>query len=347
VGDYALNLSRQLRQDFGIETHFLVGDSTWTGATHMEGFPISKVTEHSATALLSLLPSNPQPIATVFLHYVGYGYAKRGCPVWLVEALERWKANTANSRLVTMFHEIYASGQPWTSAFWLSQLQKNLATRLAQLSDSCLTSKELYADILYELSQGKQSQIPTLPVFSNIGEPESVPSLAERDRRLVVFGSRGNRLQVYQQSLAELSFTCQQLGIEQIWDIGPSTGLTLSAVDGVPVLEMGKLPAAEISAILLNSLVGFFDYPTDFLGKSTMFAAYCAHGLLPVSARCSPKPVDGIEAGKYYWFPDGQAKGLKNVSEVQAIADNARAWYQTHTLSVQAKTFAAHLVSHP
>lgn len=34
LGDYALNLARQLRQDFAIETHFVVGDHSWTGATH-------------------------------------------------------------------------------------------------------------------------------------------------------------------------------------------------------------------------------------------------------------------------------------------------------------------------
>ena len=42
VGDYALNLARQLREDFGIETHFIVNDPHWQGEELIENFSISK-----------------------------------------------------------------------------------------------------------------------------------------------------------------------------------------------------------------------------------------------------------------------------------------------------------------
>jgi hypothetical protein len=160
-----------------------------------------------------------------------------------------------------------------------------------------------------------------------------------------VFGGRGKRLRVYQNSWTELSRTCQYLGIEQVLDIGPPTGLTLSTVDGVPIVEMGQQSATDIRGILLDSLAGFVDYPTDFLAKSTIFAAYCAHGVLPINARCTALPLDGIEPGKHYWLPDKQTTELKSVEEMQAIADNAYAWYQTHSLSVQAKMFATYLMN--
>lgn len=345
VGDYALNLASQLRQDLGIETHFVVGDPTWAGETQIEGFPINQVNVCSANSLFSLLPRDR--LATVLLHYVGYGYAKRGCPSWLVDGLQRWRTGSTHRLLVTMFHEVYASGPPWTSAFWLSPLQRNLAARLAQLSDRCLTSKQYYAEILYELSQGKQTQIPTLPVFSNIGEPKQVPPLAKRHRRLVVFGGHSNRLRVYQKSLAELSHACELLGIKEILDVGSSTGLTLSSVNGVPVVEMGQRSAKEISNILLNSLAGFLNYNSDYLAKSGIFAAYCAHGLFPVSSQASTFPIDGIEPGKHFWVSDDRKTGLKDLVEMQVIADNAYTWYQTHSLSVQAKIFTSHLVSYP
>jgi len=343
VGDYALNLARQLQKDFGIQTHFVIGDSTWSGETRLEGFPISQVRKHNGSALLSLLPSDRA--ATVLLHYVGYGYAKRGCPVWLVNGLQRWRTASTNRFLVTMFHELYAFGPPWTSSFWLSPLQRNLAVRLVRLSNRSLTSLKGYADILYKFSRGKQTDIPTLPVFSNIGEPTQVPPLAKRPRRLAVFGRRGNRQRVYQDSLAELSHTCKLLGIKEIWDIGLPTGLTLPTVNSVPVVEMGQHSDKQISSILLNSLAGFLNYDTDRLAKSTIFAAYCAHGVLPVSPRRSALSVDGLEAGKHYWTPDNQTTGLKNLTEMQAIANNAYRWYQTHNLLVQTETFAAYLAS--
>ena len=345
VEDYALNLARQLWKDYEIETCFIVGDPHWQRVTEIENFSVQLV-ERSAEALFLLLSNNSNQFSDpipVLLHYVSYGYANRGCPVWLVEGLERWKANTVNSRLVTMFHEVYASGAPWTSAFWLSGQQKNLAARLAQSSDRCLTSKQLYAEILSELSQGKQTEILIIPVFSSIGEPAQVPPLAERLQRLVVFGGRGRRLRVYRESWKELSHACQRLGIEKILDIGPSTGLTLSSVNTVPVVEMGQMSAPEISGIMSNSLAGFFNYHPEYLAKSSIFAAYCAHGLLPVSPRSHALPVDGIKAGKHYWIADDRTTGLKDLVEVQAIADNAYTWYQTHNLSVQANNFASHI----
>ena len=340
LGDYALNLARQLRQDFGVETHFLVGNPDWTGTTETEGFPVIQLKQRSAQTFLSQLP---RKVATILLHYVGYGYAKRGCPFWLVDGLRRWQSEHLQPRLVTMFHEVYASGKFWTSAFWLSPLQRNLAARLAHLSDACLTSKQRYADILAQLSQGKHPQIPTLPVFSNIGEPKQVPALVERQRQLVVFGGYGKRLRVYQESWEELSQACQLLGIETIVDIGPPTGLTLSTVNGVPVEEMGELSACEISNILLNSLAGFLVNRPDFLAKSGIFAAYCAHGMLPVTTQHDTFSADGIEAGKHYWVPQNQAIYFRDSSEMQAIADDARTWYKTHNLLAQACVFASYL----
>lgn len=343
VGDYALNLARQLRTDFGIETHFIVGDPTWTGATQIEGFPISRVTVHSASTLLSLLPRDCQYSTPVLLHYVNYGYAKRGCPVWLIDGLQRWRALGGNRVLVTMFHEIYASGPPWASSFWLSPLQRNLAVRLAVLSDRILTSRQGYAKILHELSRGKHAAIPTLPVFSNIGEPQQVPPLAERARRLVVFGHRNARLQVYQQCLPALEQTCLALGIEEICDIGVPTGLDLSQIGSIPIVEMGVTKASEISKILLNSIASFANFPpAEYLARSTIFAAYCAHRLIPILTSATAVPMDGLQAGKHYWVADTQ-RGQLCLEAGQAIADNAHAWYQTHTLSVQAKIFAAHL----
>jgi hypothetical protein len=344
IGDYALNLAHQLRQELAEETHFVVGDPTWKGQQEIEGFPVSIVPSCSSAAILSLLRCDRVSLAPVLLHYVGYGYARRGCPFWLVDGLQRWQSLSGDRSLVTMFHEVHASGRPpWTSSFWLSPLQRNLAARLARLSDRCLTNRQDYAKLLYKLSRGKQTEIPILPVFSSIGELEQVLPLSERKRQIVVFGSPSNRQRVYVDSYRELEQTCQQLGIEEILDIGPSTSVSLSTVSGVPVVELGQRSATEISSILSKTLAGFFNYNPEYLAKSTIFATYCAHGLLPVSAGCSV-PVDGLEAGKHYWVP-GNSTNSSDLIQLQAIANCAHAWYQTHTLSVQAKTFASLLSS--
>ena len=158
VGDYALNLARQLRKDFNIQTHFIVGNSTWQGAAEIEGFTVSQITDSSANTLLTQLSSNNCP-SPILLHYVGYGYAQRGCPIWLVDGLQRWKGLYPQRNLITMFHELYASGQPWTSSFWLSPLQKSLAARLTQLSDHAWTSIEKRSKLLAKITHNKHLYI--------------------------------------------------------------------------------------------------------------------------------------------------------------------------------------------
>lgn len=342
LGDYALNLARQLWKDYEIETSFVVGDRNWKGAGEIEGFLISQINDCSPDALLTLLSSDRT--SPIVLHYVGYGYAKKGCPMWLVNGLQQWKTLFPQQSLVTMFHEISASGPFWTSAFWLSPLQNNLAGRLAQISDRCLTSKQLYAEILTNLSRGKHHQIPILPVFSNIGEPDKVLPLSERQQRLVVFGSVANRARVYQQSQAVLKYVCHRLNIQEILDVGTPTGVNLSSICEVPILEMGEQPAKKVSDILADSIAGFSDYNPDFLAKSSIFASYCAHQVLPINVKGSASVVDGIKPGKHYWVPNPQSNELGDELNAQEIADNAYFWYQNHNLSFHGKTFASCLL---
>ena len=343
VGDYALNLARQLRQDFNIQTHFIVGNPTWNGEVEIEGFIVTQISDRSPDALLNLLSTDDS--SSILLHHVGYGYAQRGCPIWLVDGLQRWKSLFPKRSLLTMFHEISASGPPWTSAFWLSSLQRSLAARLAQMSNRCITSKQLYADIITRISQRKHNQVPFLPVFSNIGEPDKVLPLLERQQRLVVFGGVANRARVYQKSEAVLEYICHSLNIQEIWDIGTPTGEKLSSIGKVPILEMGQQSAKNVSDILADSVAAFLDYNPDFLAKSTIFASYCAHQVLPINAKGSTSIIDGIEPGKHYWVPNPQGNKLGNDVEIQAIADNAYSWYQTHNLSVHIQIFAKYLVS--
>lgn len=346
VGDYSLNLARQLREDFSIETCFVVGSPTWFGSCELEGFPILQVKKCSSKSLLSLLQSHS--IKTVLLHYVGYGYASRGAPIWLIQGLERWRNNLPDAYLTTMFHEIYASGYPvWTSSFWVSPLQKFLAMRLAVLSDSILTSLQDYAKLLYNLSNKTQANIATLPVFSTIGEPsKQLPLLEERQRRMVIFGSKTSRMRAYQECLSQLSEICLLLKLEEIWDIGARLEQIPSNINGVPVLEKGHCADREISHMLLTSFAGFIYYDLRRLAKSTIFAAYSAHGLLPVCSGYEPYPIDAIDgtkAGQHYWTLDGHTKAFKDLATLQIIAINAHAWYKTHSLPVQAQTFEKYL----
>jgi hypothetical protein len=344
LGDYGLHLARQLYQDFGWITEFIVGDPGWSGNPTVEGFAIRTLKAHSAPALLDLLPQGETDAAITLLHYVGYGYARRGCPVWLVEGLERWRHDSKTNRLVTLFHELYAFGPIWTSAFWTSPVQRTLASRLAQLSDRLWTSKQGYAEKLHQLSQDKHSQIPATPVFSTVGEPNSPLPLAERPRRLIVFGGIGPRTRVYQRSHLALAHTCCSFSIAEIYDVGPALGFDIDWINDIPVTHLGIKTTAEISHLFSHAAIGFFDYPLEYLAKSTIFAAYCAHGMLPIAGIYKGRNRDGLEAGKHYLLADQHQESLDWLTG-QAIADHAHTWYQTHCLRIQAQIFAAFLTN--
>jgi hypothetical protein len=342
VSDYATILARKLRQDFGISTCFIVGDPNWVGATEIDNFQVYKVEERSAKALVSVLEEIAPASPKILLQYVGYGYAPRGCPVWLVDGLRQWQRSRNKGILVTMFHELYATGYPiWSSAFWTEPIQKYLVARLVSMSDHAITNKPEYAKILHKFVREKTEQIPILPVFSNVGEPEKIKPLSERKPRLVVFGGAGNRLKVYQQSTTHLKLICQELDIQEIIDIGPQINLPISEINHIPIVALGQQSAEKVSEILQDSLVGFFYYPLDFLTRSGTFAAYCAHGVIAVCTTYYAwgKEQDELEANKHYFLADNQSEQL-SISLGEAIAQNAYNWYQTHNLAMQAQIYS-------
>ncbi|MGK7924877.1 MAG: glycosyltransferase [Spirulina sp.] len=337
IGDYALNLARQLRQDCQIVTHFIVGNPQWSGSRETAEFPVTRLDKRSVCSLLNALDRN----LPIFLNYEGYGYAKRGYPLWLIEGLKQWRKEATNP-LVTMFHEIYPyqHGPPWTSSFWLSPWQKKLAARLLNMSDRAMTSKQSYAALLQQLSDDRDREVLVLPVFCNIGEPQDILPLKQRRRRMIVFGHYNSRTLVYRDNLPVLERACQALEIREVYDIGVPTGLQLPPVNGIAVKEIGVAPAEKIGELMLDAIAGFISFISpDYLAKSTVFASYCAHGLIPIVTGQSTTSTDGLERDRHYYLAGDNPPSL-TLDRGQNIANCAREWYFHHDLPKQARAIA-------
>lgn len=335
LGDFALALTRQLQQAHGLQTELVVANPTWAGTAAALGQPVRQLAQRRAAALVAILPRD-RPL---LLHYEGYGYARRGWPHWLLQALRTWRQQSRQP-LLTLFHEVYPyhAKPPWTSSFWLSPLQRRLAASLLRLSDRALTSKQSYAALLRTLGGPEAPPITALPVFSNVGEPSRNQPYEQRPRRLIVFGHpRGRRL-TYERDRPALEAVGQALQIEEISDIGLPTGLTLSSIGHCPLREWGVLPAAQVSAQMQGAIAGFLSYVTPaYLAKSTIFAAYAAHGLAPLLGAQAGQPSDGLQPGRHYWLAGAGAATL-TPAKAAALAQAAQAWYQTHSLAVYART---------
>jgi hypothetical protein len=335
VGDYALLLAEELRHSHNIDTHFIVCNSNCAIPPEVNRFLVSGVATHSAKSLEWMLNEHASASLPVLLHYVGYGYAKRGCPLWLVKGLEAWRRTTGPRRLVTMFHELFAFGLPWQSSFWTSPLQRRLTSRLALLSDSYVTNTRRYARYLESRLATHSQRVHVFPVFSNIGESyvEGTPRCDE----MVIFGSTGWREAAYTNANKTLIKICQLLNINQIHDIGPC--LTVKYELPIKIERHGALPAPKVSEIMQNVRYGFFTYPTPFLAKSGIFAAYASHGLIPVTiSENNGTNEDQLYPDIHFLSSSSLEKMRKTIS---VVGENARDWYEHHCVAIQAQRYAS------
>jgi hypothetical protein len=327
VGDYGYLLAQQLRADHDINTRFLLCDPIWHGVRDLDGFIVDQLESRQMIEFQKKLNFCGTADA-VLLHYVGYGYQKRGSPVWLVRGLQRWKARNRNCKLIVMFHELYAFGPPWRSSFWTSHLQRFLAKSLALLSNHCITNLQASMQALVQMTSRPLSHFSVLPVFSTIGEPKGSISFTKKSPRMAVFGSAGWRRQAYDAYGTVLDQACQKLGISEIIDIGPPC-------DAVPDLSTawvakGILSAEEVSRQLLNTRAGFFVYPARCLGKSSVFAAYAAHGLIPVTFSENIAGNDGLRPGEHF-LPMLSTYDC-DPNQMEIIGQNAHDWYRKHSI---------------
>jgi hypothetical protein len=344
LGDHAFLLAKQLLTGHTVRSHFIVGDPFWLDQGKLLDFKAHTITERSASSFRLAMQKLSEFSSRIVLHYVGYGYASRGCPFWLVDALEEWRRANKDRFLLTMFHELYAFGPPWRSSFWLSPLQKRLAKRLADVSDHCRTNMNIYARILEKLSPRHCGHVSVMPVFSNVGEPATVLPLEQRKRQMVVFGTPCSRRSIYTDHLPSLLKVCERLKLDEIVDIGSPAEIDLESP--LKFTELGAVNANEVSAAIGCATVGILDYPTAVLGKSTIFAAYAAHGVLPINFNNDKRPNDdGIKEGED--FLSAAVTKRSDAGRFNQLTERVASWYSGHNIKTNAECLCSVLSQNP
>ncbi len=332
VSDAALLLAAELKAAFGIETAIVAVNSR-------ERCELELAIEYCEPARLldtCLVLTGGRP-GNLLVHLSGYGYSPDGAPTLVADALERVKTD-GRFRIAVFFHELYASGPPWTSAFWYARRQKRAYRRIAGVCDLAVTSTRVFADWL----EGQTaSPIQCMPVFSHVGEARNRPSFAERDRTMLVFGLAGTRRRVYRE-LAMPSDVLERLGVEEILDIGPACDAPRT-VNGVRVRPMGVLAAAEIDRLLMRAAFGYLAYPPNCLAKSGVFAAYSAHGVVPMIAESFRGEFDGLRE-KEQVLSRATAKGMEPAA-LERCSLAVWRWYAGHSLRHHAAIYDRWLLS--
>lgn len=336
IRDYAGRLASGLAEA-GISS---IAIGTGASATARRGFEdVLGVAAGKSEDLAKLLADAGAD--SVLLHACGYGYARRGAPFWLVQGLRGWKAGSADRRLGVMFHELWAFGPVWRSSFWTSPAQRLVVRQLARLADVMLTSSALYASRLRQLSGGREIA-GVAPVLSNLGEPANVPSYAERAPAAIVFGQSGHRHRVYG-CLDRFLPMLRACGIGRIVDVGPSLPAAILNRLPLPVEPKGFVPVEEASALMRQARIGLQSYPLDCLAKSGIFAAYAAHGVVPLVDGERDGSADGLEHGRNLIQV---GRGGLSANQIEACSSAVLAWYRRHDLAATARMFSRALFPH-
>jgi hypothetical protein len=274
-------------------------------------------------------------VRAVILHYSGYGYQKRGVPLWLDHGLHAWKRREKKIPLITIFHELYAIGRPWQSSFWLSPLQKKIVRSILTLSSAAITSTTLYKNRLTQFDV-RIPEIVCMPVFSNIGEPGYGRPPFARPAAAVIFGLAGVEDHLYGVYRKNIERIVSIMRIDEIFDVGPRLYAVPEGLASRPVVSKGILPTQEVSDLLAKCRVGFVAYPLDFLAKSGVFAAFAAHGVVPIVFSEKAGNFDGLEPGRHF------IDGLRLPSEITfeellvTVQRNLSAWYNSHSVKIHA-----------
>jgi hypothetical protein len=344
VGDYSLTMAHSLRKNYEIDTCFIVCDPEWSEAsTDTIGFQYIVLKErsshHLVHALEILIGVNP---ALVILQLSGYGYAKWSVYTWLVNGLKIWKREQKQCRLATFFHETFNRvGYPWQHNFWTHSFQKELARQVLRMSDFSITNTQYNLSLLQQLDATISSSIKVFPVISNVSEVLDIKPFSTKQRRLVLFGHAETRRYAYTSAIKLLEKFYHKLKISEIVDIGAPTGLDFQVITNMVVVEKGKLSSIEVSEILQDSIAGWISYSTASPGKSSVFAAYCSHGLIPImDMRNLEDGIDGLIHGHNCILVSSNdskylAMDVRSI-DCNLISRNAYTWYQTHNSTLQA-----------
>ena len=331
VGDFAWNIASGLKRDHNMSNTFIAAGVS--GYVPSENPEFRVVRAECGEPLLRALITEAPHHDVVLLQLSGYGFAKRGAPVSLARAITTFQRSERCRPLVTMFHELYASGPIHTSAFWLKPLQKLALRMIVRASAAVRTNRHQYAIWLAAQRGEDVHSITKLPIFSSLGEAASFRPHSERKKHLLLFQPPGD---------AEF-----WNAVTQIRRARDTSGIVAAGrVGAIPpehrVEQLGYVTAAAAGALLNDSALGLLSYYDGYLSKSSLFAAYAAHGITTLLPTVNHSEDDGVQHGVHYLTPEQMNRSAGELEE------NGRAlfaWYQNHSLSATVTSFARQLQS--
>jgi hypothetical protein len=207
----------------------------------------------------------------------------------------------SNRKLIVVFHELWASGPPWKSEFYLGFIQRHLVNELHRLCDAAMTSVPINVRRLEAIETGKTVFQP-IPSNLPTGAETRTSSASGRPIDVIAFGQEASRLQslaTHQQFLRALHSRHRLGKVRIVGKRASASGADaqlLSAFLPIDRVEVHPDVAPEEGARLLRASDLFVSfYPSAFLCKSGALMAALGNGCVPLlseTANAAPLAED-------------------------------------------------------
>ena len=282
IAEYSSLLAKKMKEEHDIHSTFLAA-GTRRGSPQTPGpFRCFSLPDLTASGLATWMSSHSSEFDAVVLHVSPYGYQKRAIPFWLASAWKQISRSKKRPVLMSMFHELYASGPITTSTFWLQPFQKVILRGLARASDVMRTNRQPYAEWLKGIPGLSRPEVTVMPVFSNFGEPQNLPPLRQRPEAMILFSSGIHGGGTPSEAVSRATRLCVRFGLKTLHIIGGPKP-ELAEVDGICLRHQAFVPTAEASDLFLQCRMAYTGYHPLYFGKSTIMAAFAAHGLAVIT----------------------------------------------------------------
>ena len=171
IGDYGTLLAEAMLERAGYNSVFVSGTPERMEPPRVDSWQTHPVVERSSRRLAQQLSAlcRDSGAACMIVHVSGYGYQKRGAPLWLLNGIRSWRRTHRDFHLFGIFHELFATGRVWNSSFWLSKVQEYVTRGIWKLCDGGLTTTSPYYDQLasWRPEMKRLNLLQTKAVFSN------------------------------------------------------------------------------------------------------------------------------------------------------------------------------------
>lgn len=264
-------------------------------------------------------------VKCVLIEFVLYGYQIRGIPYNIMNVID--VAVRKGVKVLTFFHELPAPIFPLRRSSILRPLQRLVCSMIASKSDAVIVNQQ--RGLIWLKDKSRRTAV-FLPTWSSVGEPDEVSGYRSRPNYVVVFGTPMRRTKVHS-AVSNLGGYRHLFGDDvTVLDIGA----TCDIPEGIAseILRCGALSSVEVSNRLSVSRYGLFSCPITEVSKSSVFASYCAHGVIPVNVERgnSWSIIAGPRPDMHYLMLENVGSTTRSLS---LIIENNIEWKRKYSIS--------------